>query len=328
MNTVPTLDRIYTGDALSVLKGWPESLVDLVVTSPPYFQLRDYGAKGQLGLESTPEEYVAEQLAVFRQVRRVLKDSGSLFLNLGDTYKAKSLVGIPWRVALALTEDGWLLRNAIVWHKTHGLPSSVKDRLTTSYEFVFHFTKSKVYFYDLNAIRVPNKGTFREGSETRRSPRDPRYVTRRPGDVVPGNFRPHPLGKNPGDVWAIGPETRAKKYIAPGEAAHFAPYPEALCERPILAASQRGGIVLDPFMGSGTTALVANRLDRHYVGIELSPEYAALARRRLHARKLEPQNRPYRSLSSRSDRKTRKRLPAGKRRQPEKPTSRPDLEGS
>lgn len=276
----PALDRVYIGDALAVLQRWWGGFVDLVVTSPPYFQLRDYGVAGQLGLEATATEYLQNLLAVLREAGRMLNDTGSLFVNLGDTYHNKTLLGIPWRVALALVDDGWRLRNAIIWHKPNGLPSSVTDRLTGRYEFVFHFTKSSHYFYDLDPIRVPHT-TAGEG-EVRRPPRDPLYHpswTR----SVSGHFRPHPAGKNPGDVWTIRPETRAKRHLDPDGVGHFAPYPEELCARIIQAACPQGGIVLDPFLGSGTTAVVARRLGRRYLGIELSPDYAQAAERRVAA---------------------------------------------
>ncbi len=298
----PRLDQIYVGDALAILKRWPEDLVDLVLTSPPYYQLRDYGVAGQLGLEEAPAAYVAKLLAVMRQIRRVLKPSGSVFLNLGDTYQRKTLLGIPWRVALAMLEEGWLLRNAIIWHKPNALPRPFTDRLTTTYEFVFHFVKRERYSYDLDAIRVPHKGTYREGTATKRFARQSRFP-HLPGLPVAGNFRPHPKGKNPGDVWSIPSETRPKDLIAPGGISHFAPYPEALCERPILAACPPGGVVLDPFLGSGTTAVVARRLGRHFLGIELSAEYAALAERRL-AAAAPPPTRPRRPSIPRQCRRT------------------------
>lgn len=304
MSSLPTLDRIYVGDAVSVMRRWPDSFVDLVLTSPPYFNLRDYGVGGQIGLEKAPEEYIARMMQVVRECGRILKPTGSLYLNIGDTYRGKTLLGIPWRVALAMTAEGWLLRNEIVWAKPHGLPTPIKDRLNTTHEKIFHFVKQPTYYFDLDAIRVPTKGTYREGSKTRRFAKGAR-LPHRPGVPVAGNFRPHPLGKNPGDVWTIGPETRPKKYIAPGETAHFAPYPEALCERPILAASPPDGIVFDPFVGSGTTALVARRLGRHFLGTELSPEYARLARRRLALNK--PPHVPscsHRSFPPRSSRGT------------------------
>lgn len=278
----PILDRIYTGEAAGSLRRWPDSFIDLAFSSPPYFQLRDYGVAGQLGREDAPEAYVEGLLVVVREIRRVLADRGSFYLNVGDTYRGKSLLGIPWRVALAMTAEGWLLRNAIIWHKPYGLPSSIKDRLTSRYEFIFHFTKTADYYYDLDAIRTPHKGPHRDRIRTRRLPSGGPQLPHRPGVPVPGNYRPHPLGKNPGDVWTIGPETRPKRYIVPGETtAHYAPFPETLVEPAIKAACPVGGIVLDPFIGSGTTAVVARRLGRHFLGIELSAEYARLARRRL-----------------------------------------------
>lgn len=303
------LDRIYRGDALRILRSWPDAFVDLVLTSPPYFQLRDYGVQGQLGLEQTPEEYVVKLVAICRELRRVLKDTGSLFLNLGDSYRDKSLLAVPWRVALALIDEGWLLRNAIVWHKPNALPRPVKDRLTTTYEFVFHFTTTRSYYYDLDAIRVPHKGTYRGGTPTRRPRMSGGHLARLAGPQIGGNFRPHPKGKNPGDVWTVTPETRAKRFIAPG-APHFAPFPETICERPILAACPPHGIVLDPFMGSGTTAVVARKLGRHFLGIELSPEYVEAARRRLiEARYTHPATCSCRLLPTRSRRRTAKSRP-------------------
>lgn len=299
----PRLDQIYVGDALAILKRWPDDLVDLVLTSPPYYQLRDYGVAGQLGLEETTAEYVAKLLDIVRELRRVLKPSGSVFLNLGDTYQRKSLLGIPWRVALEMLEEGWLLRNAIVWHKPNALPRPFTDRLTTTYELVFHFVKRERYYYDLDAIRVPHKGTNREVAATRRFERQSRFP-HLPGLPVAGNFRPHPKGKNPGDVWSIPSETRPKASITPG-GAHFAPFPESLCERPIHAACPPGGVVLDPFIGSGTTAVVARRLSRHFLGIELSAEYAALAERRLAATASGPvPTRPHRPSTSHQCRRT------------------------
>lgn len=296
----PKLDRIYVGDAERVLGRWPSSFVDLCFTSPPYFQLRDYGHGSQLGLEKRPDEYVRRLLGALAQVRRVLKPGGSLYLNLGDTYRDKSLLGIPWRVARELTRRGWYLRNAIVWYKPHGLPSAIKDRLTNRYEFVFHLTKSRRYFYDLDPIRVPNLSD-RSRKMTAPARRGAQGLAHRSGVPVAGNFTPNPLGKNPGDLWAIGPETRAKEYIAPGETTHFAPFPEQLVEPPILASTPLGGIVLDPFIGSGTTAVVAERLGRRFVGVELVPEYARLARSRIeHARRGRCGRRLWKSCVSRS----------------------------
>lgn len=301
MKPTPRLNRIYVGDAEHVLGTWPAGFVDMCLTSPPYFQMRDYGHAAQIGLERTPEQYVRRILGVLREVRRVLKPDGSLYLNLGDTYRKKSLVGIPWRVARALAGRGWYLRNAIVWHKPHGMPSAIKDRLTTRYELVFHFTRSRRYYFDLDAIRVPHQSSGGRQGMPEVMRRGVQGLAHRPGRPVAGGFRPDPHGKNPGDVWSIGPETRPKRFIAPvGLTDHFAPFPEALCERPILAGSPVGGIVLDPFIGSGTTALVARRLRRRFLGIDLVEEYVALARGRLRG------DRSHRSFSPSSDRRTRK----------------------
>lgn len=270
--TPPQPDRIYVGDACSVLSRWPDGFVDLVLTSPPYFALRDYGVEGQLGREQEPEIYIARLAAVLAECKRVLKPTGSLFLNLGDTYGDKSLLGIPWRVAPALLDDGWRIRNAVVWHKPRGRPSSVTDRLTNRYEFLFHFTQARVYHYDLDPIRVPHRTAPPKRLDTRGPGR--RHEPYRVGAPMSSRMRWHPGGGNPGDVWSINPEDRHKRSIAPGAVAHFAAYPEALCERPILAACPPGGIVLDPFMGSGTTALVARRLGQSL------PRDRALARLR------------------------------------------------
>lgn len=303
MKPTPRLNQIYVGDAEQVLRTWPTGFVDMCLTSPPYFQMRDYGHADQLGLEETPDQYVRRLLGVMREVRRVLKPDGSLYLNLGDTYRKKSLLGIPWRVARALGGRGWYLRNAIVWYKPHGMPSAIKDRLTTRYELVFHFTRSRRYYFDLDAIRVPHDRSYGAQGLPARLRHGVQGLDHRPGRPVAGGFIPDPRGKNPGDVWSIGPETRPKRFIAPvGTTEHFAPFPEALCERPILAGSPEGGIVLDPFIGSGTTALVARRLGRKFLGIELVEEYAALTRARLRA------DRCDRSLSPRCHRTTRKAL--------------------
>lgn len=302
MSCLPNLNQIYVGDGVRVMRRWPDAFVDLALTSPPYFNLRDYGVRGQIGLEKEPAEYIARMMDVVRECGRILKSTGSLYLNIGDTYQRKTLLGIPWRLAFAMLEEGWLLRNEIVWAKPHGLPTPIKDRLNTTHEKIFHFVKQPSYYFDLDAIRVPTKGTYREGSKTRRFDKDAR-LPHRAGIPVAGNFRPHPLGKNPGDVMVVGPETRPKKYIAPGGTAHFAPYPEALCELPIKAASPPDGIVFDPFMGSGTTALVARRLGRHFLGTELSADYARLARRRLAMHRPPPilgcSHRSFRPRSSR-----------------------------
>jgi DNA modification methylase len=302
----PTLDRIYVGDAEQVLSSWPSRFVDLCVTSPPYFQLRDYGHEAQIGLEETPDEYVRRLLAVLAQVGRVLRPGGSLYLNLSDTYRGKSLLGIPWRVARELTDRGWYLRNAIVWYKPYGLPSAIKDRLTNRYEFVFHLTRSRRYFFDLDPIRIPNSS--RRQRMTGPVRRGAQGLAHGPGLLVAGNFIPNPRGKNPGDVWTIGPETRPKQYIVTGQTTHFAPFPEELARRPILAASQPGDVVLDPFIGSGTTALVAARLGRRFLGVELVPSYAKLAAARLRHGELKCSHRSFSTCSVRRTGKARNHL--------------------
>ncbi len=315
---------ILPGDARRVLPRLLAESVDCVITSPPYFRLRDYGAAGQLGQEATVEEWVANLRAVLGQVRRALKPSGSVWLNVGDAYSrhrrfgapAKSLLLAPDRLALALLADGWLIRNRIVWAKPNPLPSSVGDRLSPTYEVVLFLTKSRCYFFDLDAIRIPHRS-----AERRPRPREARR-TYLGGNGGLGGLKAagrvgHRRGKNPGDVWTIPTATFR------GE--HFATFPQALVERPILAscpericvqcdrawrrpvraltvhtaegsrtirrvgelarcdcfAPSRPGVVLDPFFGTGTVGQVAARLGRDWLGIELSPAYRDLARLRL-----------------------------------------------
>lgn len=274
-----TAARIITGDALTVLGSLESGSINCCVTSPPYFGLRDYGVDGQLGLELTPEEYVADLVAVFGEVRRLLRDDGTLWLNLGDSYtngnttnstggpsprqmsnagswfeprrietglRPKNLIGIPWRVAFALQADGWYLRSEIIWDKLNCMPESCKDRPTRAHETIFLLTKSPTYYYDADAIREPH------------------------GDM--SRFC-HPLGRNKRSVWRIPTQ--------PVPEAHFATYPEKLVEPCILAGCPPRGVVLDPFAGSGTTGIVACRLGRDFVGIELNPEYAEMAERRI-----------------------------------------------
>jgi site-specific DNA-methyltransferase (adenine-specific) len=257
---------IFEGDALAVLQRLPSQSVQCVVTSPPYWGLRDYDIDDQVGLEPTLPQFLNRLTMTFREVRRVLKDDGVFWLNIGDGYtsgnrawrapdkknparamdvrpgtpnglKPKDLLGIPWRLAFALQDDGWYLRADIIWNKPNAMPESVKDRPTRSHEYIFMFSKSEKYFYDKVAILEPN-------------------------------------GRNRRSVWDI--------HTQPGFAgAHFATFPPRLIEPCIQASSGAGDIVLDPFFGSGTTGLVAESLGRRYVGIELNPAYVALAVRRL-----------------------------------------------
>jgi site-specific DNA-methyltransferase (cytosine-N4-specific) len=308
---------LYHGDALTVLTSLPDASVNCCVTSPPYFGLRDYGVDGQLGLEASPAEYVENLRARFAQVRRVLADDGTLWLNLGDSYVSsnghtdpnvtstlqgrrqagmtpgivgrranlppKSLLGMPWRTVFALQDDGWTLRNDIIWAKPNAMPESVTDRLSTKHEHLFLFAKSPRYWFDLDPIRAtlirpealteglvfggksPDVGrrrgaTYGKASSANLSPTGTRH-----DDIYDAK------GRNPGDVWSIPTQ--------PFPDAHFAVMPRTLAERAIQAGCKPGGTVLDPFSGSGTTGLAAARHGRKYVGIDLNAEYLDLSLR-------------------------------------------------
>jgi len=298
------------GDCLTVLRSLPDGFANTCVTSPPYWGLRDYGHDGQIGLEETPDAYVERMVAVFREVRRVLRDDGTLWLNLGDSYaggsattggysdkstlagytgehtkgramnraetrrptrsglKPKDLVGIPWRVAFALQADGWYLRSDIIWHKPNPMPESVTDRPTKAHEYVFLMSKSPRYYYDVDAIKEPHSRDWQ------RETVGPRYMTAKEGRNDGGKLvgRGDSAGRNKRSVWTV--TTR------PFSGAHFACYPPELIKPCIAAGCPEGGIVLDPFFGSGTTGMVAESLGRRWFGIELNPEYEPLIRQR------------------------------------------------
>ena len=298
------MNRIIQGDALTVLKTLPDQCVQTTVTSPPYFRLRDYGAQKQLGMEQTPEEYVERLVAIFREVRRVLRHDGTLWLNLGDTYgdgssytlnqsheadvrchelgypmkvkerlrcTRKNLIGIPWRVAFALQADGWYLRQDIIWEKPNVTPESVRDRCTRAHEYIFLLSRSQKYYFDADAIK--EKAIYGD---------DPRVLLgrvqchgKRRGKKGTGQagFTCLKEKRNKRSVWTVATK--------PYNGAHFAAYPPDLIRPCILAGAPPQYTVLDPFMGSGTTAFVARELHRHYLGIELNPEYINLARERL-----------------------------------------------
>lgn len=336
---------LWHGDALELAAGLPDAAVNCIVTSPPYFGLRDYGQPDQYGLEDSPADYIEHLRQLFAELRRVLVDDGTLWLNLGDSYSThqrgsdngwdksrlnnpgrvqkaqfaslrqgrhtafdvapKNLVGIPWRTALALQDDGWTLRNAIVWHKPNAMPESVTDRLSSDYEHVFLFSKSRHYWFDLDPIREPlarpealaegivfgGTGGADVGVGTRRRRRGGTYGTPRRDTFaratkeadVPGQTRTQhredrpdvvagtPAGRNPGSVWDIP--------TVPFGSAHFAVMPPALAQRCILAGCRPGGTVLDPFSGSGTTGMVATRHGRRYIGLELNADYIDLSLR-------------------------------------------------
>ena len=260
---------LFEGDALNVLQRLPSRSVQCVVTSPPYWGLRDYNVPDQIGLEATLPQFINRLLGVFAEVRRVLRDDGIFWLNIGDGYtsgnrgwrapdgknparamsvrpntpeglKSKDLLGIPWRLAFALQDDGWYLRTDIVWHKPNAMPESVKDRPTRAHEYMFMFTKNERYYYDRESVKEPNM-------------------------------------RNSRSVWSINTQA------FPG--AHFATFPPKLIEPCIRSSSRPGDFVLDPFFGSGTVGVVAQRLGRHYVGIELQPDYVEIASKLLVADK-------------------------------------------
>lgn len=275
---------VLHGDCLTRLAALPDQSVQTCVTSPPYFGLRDYGINGQIGLEATAEQYIENLVAVFREVRRVLADDGVLWLNLGDTYsKNKQIMGIPWRVALALQADGWCLRQDIVWHKTNAMPESVKDRCTRAHEYIFLLTKSERYFFDHQAMKEP-VANAPSGPVTRNNANNFKRANSKRAQVIPnqqvGTHRADReessydlMIRNKRSVWSVA--TR------PHAGAHFAVYPPQLIEPCVLAGSREGDTVLDPFNGSGTTGEVALLNNRHYIGIELNPTYIKLTQSRL-----------------------------------------------
>lgn len=296
---------LLLGDALEQLRGLPDGSADCIVTSPPYYGLRDYGAESQYGLEESPAAYVDTLRGLFAEARRVLADDGTLWLNLGDSYTGggggnygsgksvrsqggqhltnvrnrrdasqngglppKNLLGIPWRTAFALQDDGWIVRNEIVWHKPNAMPESVRDRLSNRHEHLFLLTKSPRYWFDLDAVREPHAAPERKAGARAFRARDLNHQRTATGTYSGPDAR----GRNPGDVWTVA--TR------PYPAAHFAVFPIDLPLRCIKAGCRPGGTVLDPFSGSGTTGSAARQLGRRYVGIDLNPEYHDLAKAR------------------------------------------------
>jgi site-specific DNA-methyltransferase (adenine-specific) len=244
---------------------------------------RDYSTGTQIGNEDSPEEYIGNLRTVFKECHRVLREDGTLWLNLGDKYHNGHLLGMPWRIALTLKDDGWILRSDIVWYKPNAMPSSVKNRPTIDHEYIFLFAKSSNYYYDIDAIREPHV-TFTPRSRMRggRNHFGKKDGTPEEGKNA-GNSNLHngrwdqafhPKGRNRRTVWEI-PLSKFRD-------AHFAVFPEKLVELCVLAGSPPGGVVLDPFIGSGTTAVVAQHLGRKFIGIEINPEYCRMARERLH----------------------------------------------
>lgn len=310
------LNRVTCAEATDFLRGLPTGSVQTLITSPPYYGLRDYNVDGQIGLEETPAEFVAKLVAVFQEVRRVLRDDGCIWINLGDTYSAggrgsggdtakqrsnkgtrvgvvkeawkvqgygeKQLIGIPWRVAFALQDDGWILRSDIIWSKPNPMPESVTDRPTKAHEYVFLLSKKPTYYYDADAIREPNAVNPNWNYGKSRKTSQDEYKTngdnKRRKHSSEGWHRLAPTGedgngRNKRSVWECATE--------PTPFAHFATFPTKLITPMILAGAPVGGIVLDPFAGSGTTLLTARNLGRVGIGCDLNPEYAQLANDRL-----------------------------------------------
>ncbi len=276
------LNSIIQGDARTSLRELPDSAIDCIVTSPPYYLQRDYSTPFQIGNEESPDEYIHNLRSVFIECYRVLRDEGTFWLNMGDKYHDGELLGIPWRVALALKNDGWILRSDIIWYKPNAMPSSVKNRPTTDHEYIFLFVKGPGYYYDIDAIREPHVTfTVKSRMQGGRGHFGKKNGTPEQGKNM-GNSNLHdgrwdqafhPKGRNRRTVWEI-PLSKFRE-------AHFAVFPEKLVELCILAGCPQDGVVLDPFIGSGTTAVVAQRLGRKFVGVDSNPDYCEMARKRL-----------------------------------------------
>lgn len=274
---------ILCGDALTTVRQIPSESVDCIVTSPPYFKQRDYlGSSLQIGLEESPSAYIARLVDVFRECQRALKSTGSLWIVIGDKFVDGALCGAPWRLAIALADTGWILRADCIWHKPNAMPSSVTTRPTIDHEYVFFFTKSAEYHYDCDAIREPHV-TFSQESRMKGGRRHfgVRGATPEAGkngggkNLHDGRWDQafHPKGRNKRTVWSVP--------LSKFRGAHFAVFPEKLVETCVMATCPLSGVVLDPFMGSGTAGVVANRLGRRFIGIDCSQEYCDMASERL-----------------------------------------------
>ena len=307
--------KIICGNSIEVLKTLADNCVDMCVTSPPYYGLRDYGESGQIGMEQTPQEYIEHLTEIFMEVHRVLKPTGTLWINIGDSYagsgkgpmslavagngknstlyeknskvhevpktwdgiKPKDMIGIPWTLAFSLRAKGWYLRSDIIWHKTNCLPESVKDRPTKCYEHIFLLSKSRKYYYDYKAVQEPLKQVSKERYKRGRSA-ESKYaregMQKNINGVREDSSHFDQEYKRKRDVWEVSTNTFKMDE-------HFAMYPEKLIEPCILAGSEKGGIVLDPFFGSGTTGVVAKKHGREYIGIDINAKYCELAEKRI-----------------------------------------------
>ena len=326
--------KVLCGDALDVLRKFPSSSIDCCITSPPYWGQREY-SNGGIGLEATPEQYINRLCEIIGEIKRVLTPVGSFWLNIGDAYRGKSLVGIPWRVAIKLIdEQEWILRNDVIWHKVKGAPDNSKDKLRHVYEDMFHFVLCKKYYYDVDAIRSkPRLARVKNGavisatgvtgvrykrqielstvltdsekedalsslnavladvaagqlSDFRMIIRGQQRTTHSDSEKLSGRAKElrdkgfyflkyHPKGTKPSDVWDIIPEDTQNRI------GHFAPYPKDLCRIPIISTCPPGGVVLDPFCGTGTTLAVAVQLGRVGVGIDIASEYVTMTQDRI-----------------------------------------------
>jgi DNA modification methylase len=286
MNKEVLTNKVILGDVREVSNIIPDNFVQSIITSPPYFGHRKYSdgrlEEQEIGTEKTLDEYIKNLVICFDCIKPKLKDSGLLWLNLGDTYSNKQLLGVPWRVAFALQDRGWLLRSDIIWKKPNAMPSSVKDRPTIDHEYIFLFSKTPNYFYDADAIREPHI-TFSESSKMRGGRN---HLGKRNGTPEQGKNRGnsnlhngrwdqafHPKGRNKRTVWEI-PLSKFRD-------AHFAVYPEKLVEICLLASTKKDDFVLDPFTGSGTTGVVTKKNNRNFIGIELLEKYQIMAQQRI-----------------------------------------------
>jgi DNA modification methylase len=264
---------LLQGDALEMLRTLPSECVNAGITSPPYFGLRNYGVEGQLGLEKTLKGYITNLVSVFREFRRVLRSDGTLWLAIADSYSRKKLVRIPWTLAFALRDDGWILRQDIIWAKNNPFPSPVKDRCTSSHEYVFLLSKSKMYYFDFQSIMEP---------ATRPRSRKPRaFGAKDPVGTMrndTGNTFKDNGWRRKRDVWRTNINKEVKE-------AHFATCPSALIEPCVKAGSPEGGVCLDMFAGSGTVGKVALNFNRQAMLIELNSQYCAIIEKRLNCRR-------------------------------------------
>lgn len=273
---------IINAEVSEALKKLPDNIVQTIITSPPYYDQRDYHTDEQIGNEKSPEQYINRLIEVFDQAKRVLKEDGTLWLNLGDKYIDGNLAGLPWKLALSLKERGWILRSDIIWYKPNAMPSSVKNRPTTDHEYIFLFAKSSKYYYDADSIREPHV-TFSEKSKMKGGRNHLGKAGGTPelgknggnSNLHKGRWDQafHPKGRNKRTVWEV-PLSKFRD-------AHFAVFPEQLIEPCILAGSPEGGIILDPFFGAGTVGLVSINKGRKFIGIDINHQYCEIAAKRI-----------------------------------------------